>query len=313
VGYSLTSLPQLLTAPRYVISNEDRDEIVLRGTLSSSSKDSKKKKDKKDKKGKKHDKDKSISAPIFCGKGARALPDGTYIFRIGGALSKTNPHRDTQWEFCGRRGTSDEELKFTMDNGKCNVVAKHSRWDLPHSLSLVDFSGSFSMHFTSMAMATVDSFNNVALREEALDELESALFARASTLIPSLDSISLTSVVIKDGVLNANVRIRLSTGFNESNQEQLSAELQSQLASEESVTAILQELLTYPEFTSVSKVVMSDVHYESSFQSHSEGLEFTTSDEYHTSITDHPLFLFFVLLAFVVLSASLLIFAIMRR
>jgi hypothetical protein len=300
----MTALPQQLTAPRFVISNEDRSVVVLHGTLSSSSKDSKKKKKKRDK---------SISAPIFCGKGARSLPDGTYVFRIGGALSKEHSHRDTQWEFCGRRGTSDEELKFKMDKGSCKVVAKHSRWELSHSLSLVDFSGSFSMHFNSMTMATVDAFNNVALREEALDELESALFARASRLIKSLDSISLTSVVIKDGVLSANLRIRLSTGFNESNQEQLSTDLQSKLASEAAIDAILQELLTYPEFTSVSKVMLSDVHYETSFRTHSEGLEVTTSDEYHSSITDHPLFLFFVLLAFVVLSASLLIFVIMRR
>jgi hypothetical protein len=111
VGFSSAGLPQVLASPRFAISNENRDTVVLRGTLSDTSKVTKKR-------------GKSLYAPIFCEKDFKSLPDGTYVFRIGGALSKEHAHRDTQWAFCGRRGTSDEELMFTITEKSCQVVAK---------------------------------------------------------------------------------------------------------------------------------------------------------------------------------------------
>jgi hypothetical protein len=277
ISYSSLSLPQVITAPQFVISNEDRNTVVLQGTLYKSSKTT----------SKKHEK--GISSPVFCGKDVTSLPDGTYVFRIAGALSKEHKHSDTKWEFCGRRGTSDEELKFTINKKKCTVVEQHSRFDV----MLVDYSSSLTIQFSSVAQVT--TFGESTVSESVLEDLETALSVGAINSITSLNGISLTSVVMSGGLLKVSFRVRLDPTYymtnGEFNQELMTADVHSKLGSDELINNVSEELHKYSEFEAVSKVTLNDVQYEGSFQTHSlGGREFTTTVEKTDFIVSNKLY-----------------------
>jgi hypothetical protein len=300
VRYSYFEIPKGLTAPQFVISNQDRSAVVLRGTLSDSSKHS-------------HYKHgMSISSPIFCNKDVSSLPDGNYVFRIGGALSQEHTHRDTQWDFCGRHGTSDEELQFSVNHGKCQSIAKRSRWSMTQSWTLVDISGSIKLYYDNTA--GLDTLADDSFSETILTDIESVIFVEASNFISSLNGVSLTSIGIKDGTIDAQFFIRMDASSYLANHtiphELILAELQVKFNSDMAIKAIISELHGKSEFASVSKVLISDFHFDGVVPEHSsEGREFTASTESDVSMLDGTL-LFYGLSAVVFVSAVLLIFAV---
>jgi hypothetical protein len=280
---------------------------VLRGTLSDESKKHS---------SKKHGK--TISAPIFCSKDVRSLPDGTYVFRIGGALSKDHIHRDTQWEFCGHRGTSDEELEFRISKGKCQTIAKRSRWQISNSLYLVDVSGTITMYLDDSMVAEAKSgLTDESLNEALLTDLESVIYAAASGSVTSLSSVSLISVTAKESMVTASFRIRMDAMkylvSDAITHELLLSELQSQLNAETTLNAFLSEFHEKPEFGSVSRVVVSDFHYDGAAPDDPlAGREFTTSIESDdASMLDSRVF--FYILTALFLSAMILLAVIPSR
>jgi flagellar hook-basal body complex protein FliE len=50
---------------------------------------------------------------------AASLPDGEYVFRVGGNLDFRSS--DNSWEFCSMKGTVRQELIFSVLDGKCIV------------------------------------------------------------------------------------------------------------------------------------------------------------------------------------------------
>lgn len=135
-GFSSLELPETLTAPQFIISNADRTAIIHRGTVGD---------ERSNRHTSKHHK-KSLNAAIFCDEDD-LLEDGSYVFRIDGALSREHPHSKTKWEFCGVRGTSDEELQFTMSEKKCTAGAKRSRCEILQAAELIDYSFSLAITY----------------------------------------------------------------------------------------------------------------------------------------------------------------------
>jgi hypothetical protein len=216
---------------------------------------------------------KSTYGAIFTGKD-KSLADGTYVFRIGGALSREHTHGNTKWELCGRRGTSDEELKFRMNQGVCTVLEHRSRWEMTGALVLSDFSGALVMHMNDPT--TAEALDDASFNEDFVTELESALFSAISSIIGLVTKTTVIAVTAEDGVLRASFGIRLNTASysaaqNEKNQL-LAAELQSQLASYSSVTRIVDELHKYPEFAAISNVVVSNVIFDGDFHGSSQDM-----------------------------------------
>jgi hypothetical protein len=81
--------PNVLSYPRYYISNDDRTKLIHSGSLCL------------------HD-DKEICEEI--------LPhEGDFVYRVAGFDQGNN----LTWDFCGVKGTLGQELEFSMQGGKC--------------------------------------------------------------------------------------------------------------------------------------------------------------------------------------------------
>jgi hypothetical protein len=273
-GFSSLTLPEALTAPEYIISNDDRDSIVLRGTICDSN-------DRHLSKGR----TKTWYAAIFCDQDS-SLVDGTYVFRINGALSRDHPHSKTKWELCGIRGTSDEELRFTMVGGSCRRVKKQNRWQMARSNSLASFSGSLAIQLDDAA--TIQAIDDVEHNEAMLIELEAALFAAISSANTQATSVSMNAVVYSDGYLRASFGIHLDTGSyiadaslaQMGTDEFITAELQTQLTSASTLTKLLDELHKYPEFTASSSVAVDEVSFEGGFfDADLQGIQYDTTED----------------------------------
>jgi hypothetical protein len=308
IGYSSTKLPEALTAPEYVISIADRTRAVLRGAIRESNHRRPKKKG-----------DKVSYGAIFCDKEA-SLPNGLYVFRVNGALSAQHTYSETKWEFCGYRGTSAEELQFSMTDGVCTPRLKRSRWELSGPQSLVVFTASLNMHFDDLS--TVQALTDVSYNEIFLGELESAVFAGMSIMGSSLVvAASVNSVELNDGALHAIIGLRINTAAYET-QESLSQDeknvhiasvLQEQLASGATVAAIVNELHKYPEFAAISNVGVSDISFDRSFEIPTHGApQYTTDLGDNTHISTQRLsapYAVIALLGFAVLGAVMRRFA----
>jgi hypothetical protein len=283
VGYSSVQLPQVLTSPEYVISSFDRTTLVLSGTLREQSRKHRHRRSKK-KKGDKNRNEIAYGA-ILCDK-EDSLPDGSYVFRINGALSSEHPHRDTKWEFCGDRGTSAEELSFSIIKGKCKPIEKKSRWELSGLLNLVDFSGSMTMYFDDLA--TLQALGDFDYNEVFLDELESSLLTGISALNEMVVFSSVYSIVLNASLVNVEFGFRLNTALDhnakslseEARNSFIAAQLQEQLASTESIDALMDTLHQCPEFAGLTNIVITDVAYDHKFRPSSEqGEEYDTQGE----------------------------------
>jgi hypothetical protein len=203
VEYSSMKLPEVLTAPEYVISTADRTDLVLRCTIQETPRRHRHPKKKHNRK-----QDDVMYGAILFGKD-ESLPDGTYVFRIDGALSSKHTHRDTKWEFCGLRGTSAEELTFTMNDGKCRAIEKKSRWELSGTLNLVDFSGLLTIYFDDLT--TLQALGDVSYNEVFLNELESSLLAGTSSVNDWVLGVSVQAFHLDDSQLNVNFGLRINT------------------------------------------------------------------------------------------------------
>jgi hypothetical protein len=60
------------------------------------------------------------------------LRDGTYVLRVGGALSPEADVSGQIWSFCGVQGTPQEELGFVVKDGEC---AGHTQFTRDHICS----------------------------------------------------------------------------------------------------------------------------------------------------------------------------------
>jgi hypothetical protein len=270
VGYSPIKLPEALTAPEYIVSNSDRDSIVRRGTICGSGKRYS---------GKGHKK--AVYAAIFCDEDS-SLEDGTYVFRIHGALSREHPHSMTKWELCGLRGTSDEELTFTMSSGSCHHAMKRSRWEMQESSSLANFFGSLTIQFDDAA--TIKAMDDLDHNEVILSELEAALLAAVSDPNALTTTVSIDSIVFSDGYLRASFGLHLDpesylTGAyltQVGNKEFIIAELQSN----STLSKLLEKLQKYPEFTATSSVTVSEVFNEDDFHAATQqGRQFDATED----------------------------------
>ena len=73
----------------------------------------------------------------------KALPDGQYLFRVGGGLDRDAG--DHTWSFCGRVGRSQEQLEFIVYQRKCypllifSIAAYCSKIDLPAAVFVGHF------------------------------------------------------------------------------------------------------------------------------------------------------------------------------
>jgi hypothetical protein len=93
--------PNVLSYPRYYISNDDRTKLIHSGSLCL------------------HD-DKEICEEI--------LPrEGEFVYRVAGF--DDNGDASITWDFCGVKGTLGQELEFSMKGGKCVAGALVSASD----------------------------------------------------------------------------------------------------------------------------------------------------------------------------------------
>jgi hypothetical protein len=201
------------------------------------------------------------------------LADGAYVFRITGALSRTHPHSETKWEFCGLRGTSAEELQFTMINGVCIPYMMRSRWDMTNTASFAKYMASMTLRFDDLS--TLQALSDVSYNEMFLAELESALLMGMFAIGNSsrVAGVSVNSVELKESVFKANIGLRVDASVVSEAQKSLSHGeqgmtmfLQERLSSGAYVGSVMSELHKYPEFAAVSSIAITDVTYDRSFE-----------------------------------------------
>jgi hypothetical protein len=181
--------------------------------------------------------------------------------------------------------------------------------------SLVDIFGSMTLYYDNEA--ELNTWTDQSRSETNLADLESIIFDQASSCITSLNGASLTSINTTNEALYVSFRIRVDASNYLTNntiaKELLVKEMQVKLNSDVALKAIISGLHEKPEFSSVSKVILSDFHFDGVVSEHSsEGREFTTSIEPDASMLGGTL-LFYALSAVVFMSAMLLLFAARMR
>lgn len=169
----------------------------------------------------------------------------------------------------------------------------------------------------SMVAEAKSGLTDESLNEALLTDLESVIYAAASGSVTSLSSVSLISVTAKESMVTASFRIRMDAMkylvSDAITHELLLSELQSQLNAETTLNAFLSEFHEKPEFGSVSRVVVSDFHYDGAAPDDPlAGREFTTSIESDdASMLDSRVF--FYILTALFLSAMILLAVIPSR
>jgi hypothetical protein len=138
-----SSMPSVITYPRYYIVNSERTTIIHKGTIC------------------------GAFRTEAC---QEILPhDGKFVFRVAGY--DPNPSK-VSWEFCGKTGILGEELQFEMVKGKCVPVDKRSADDYCKGIESISvWSGSLlllsSSSLSSSSIVTEDS----KVLEQALSEV----------------------------------------------------------------------------------------------------------------------------------------------
>jgi hypothetical protein len=160
---SQTGLPTVLTIPEYIISTIDRRHVLRRGTMCDS---------------------------VYKEVCEERLPDGKFVFRVTGALSRVQTPNLTHWEFCGESGDSMEELEFSMHRGQCKPGLKTSRWAMCHEQSVSTFVGDLMIQGASRESLSEADTRAV---ESGLQELYGALLPGASYCEVSVISAELLS------------------------------------------------------------------------------------------------------------------------
>ena len=128
-------VPNLLTYPRYYISNDADGSIVSEGTLCRG--------------------DNSTCT--------NELKNGNYVFRVGG-----HAKGDETWEFCGVEGIVGEELSFIIAGGSCLPTSKKDSAQLCLSttsdvaeVSIADLAAVDNEHVITMSSETDTTFSSL--------------------------------------------------------------------------------------------------------------------------------------------------------
>jgi hypothetical protein len=263
--------------------------------------------------------DEVIYGRIFCDKDD-ALTNGAYVFRINGALSRMHTHSETKWEFCGLRGTSAEELQFTMKNGVCIPHSMRSRWDMTNTPSYAKYIATVTLRFDDLS--TLQALSNVSYNEMFMDELDSALLLSMLAIGNSamVVSVSVNSVEMKESVFKANIGLRVDTFYVVSgaqkslnnNKQGVTMLLQERLSSGAYFGALMSELHKYPEFAAVSSIAITDVTYDRSFEipSHVAPYYSTKAMEHKRTLSSFAISAPYVVIAFAGLAS--LVVGVMR-
>jgi hypothetical protein len=149
-------------------------------------------------------------------------------------------------------------------------------------------------------LSTLQALSDVSYNEVFLDELESSLFAGMSAINASSLAmvVSVNSLILNEDTLQANFGLRINTAIMHETQASLSQDeknsqiakfLQEHLASGAYMTAVVDELHMYPEFAALSRVDISGIAFDRSFEappgttpqysSQSEDLEYASEYE----------------------------------
>jgi hypothetical protein len=142
-GVPESSMPSVITYPKYSIVSGDRTTLIHEGTICGSF---------------------STEACV------EVLPyDGKFVFRVAGFTENPN---EVRWNFCGKSGILGEELQFQMVKGKCVAVEKRSADDYCQGIESISvWSGSMMLQgsspFSSSSLSVADS----KVLERALSEV----------------------------------------------------------------------------------------------------------------------------------------------
>ena len=143
-------LPPVLTGPEYQISTIDRLHLLRHGT---------------------------ICGDLLKEDCEERLPDAKYIFRVTGALSKSDTTNTSHWHFCGVHGDSMTELEFQLVRGRCIPGVKITSHELCFETPLLaSFEGTLTL-----SNVGVDS-----LSEFDVSVLENDLAESVSSVVPGL-------------------------------------------------------------------------------------------------------------------------------
>jgi hypothetical protein len=125
--YDTRHLPAVLTGPEYIIETIDRLHDIRRNT---------------------------ICGDLLKEDCEERLPDAKYIFRVTGALSKWDTMNNSFWHFCGKHGSSMEELEFKLIGGKCFPGKKITAHEKCYGTNLASFAGLLTVSGASSAALT---------------------------------------------------------------------------------------------------------------------------------------------------------------
>lgn len=139
-------LPTVITSPEYIISTVDRVHDIRRGT---------------------------ICGDFLAEDCEERLPDGKYVFRVTGALSRYDTANNTHWDFCGKRGTSMEELEFKLVKGRCFPGKLVSARDLCCGTTFALFNGVLTLN--NVASEFLSEFDTSLLESDLAESMSSVI------------------------------------------------------------------------------------------------------------------------------------------
>jgi hypothetical protein len=170
-GVAGSSMPSVMTYPKYSIVSGDRTNLIHEGTICGSF---------------------STEACV------EVLPyDGKFVFRVSGFAEDRN---EVRWEFCGESGILGEELQFKMVKGKCVAVDKRSAEDYCEGIESISvWSGSLMLQGSSPFSSSSLSITDSKVLERALSEVLYNSEVHIDSLLVSEDGsvmVSFTSLII---------------------------------------------------------------------------------------------------------------------
>jgi len=231
----------VLTGPEYQISTIDRHHLLRHGT---------------------------ICGELLKEDCEERLPDAKYIFRVTGALSKTDTTNNSHWHFCGVHGDSMTELEFRLVRGRCIPGAKITAHELCYETPLLaSFEGTLTL--SNLGVDTLSEFD--------VSVLENDLAESVSSVVPGLHSaVTLDSWAVSGSDLVLYFAIKFDPiviGLNgvqygdmEALAEQLGAASASYIGAGSFLKFMQDEILQMPTgskdiLSAVTGAVVSEVKY----------------------------------------------------
>jgi hypothetical protein len=170
-GVPESSMPSVITYPKYSIVSGDRTTLIHEGTICGSF---------------------STEACV------EVLPyDGKFVFRVAGFAEDPD---EVRWDFCGESGILGEELQFKMVKGKCVAVEKRSAADYCAGIESISvWSGSLMLHGPSPFSSSSLSVSDSKVLERTLSEVLFHSEVHIDSLVVSGDGsmvVSFTSLIV---------------------------------------------------------------------------------------------------------------------